>query len=201
MQLRFAYHFTWVYCMQDWIYLEQLCMLIIIHYNHLHCTFDICQNTEISSTYEIYTFVYLQRISEWFLLQRYRNEFNTNLALMEVYKYAKKYRNQVSHSSYCLSSHLQWCNCPERVWACRQQEADVKVHSWALIELISADSCALNRAHLTWKFNCMGACKTLLIIMNVQCTTHAWRSRFVFGFSLSFLSVRELWFFFKAFTT
>uniref|UniRef100_A0A8C1QF57 Plexin D1 n=1 Tax=Cyprinus carpio TaxID=7962 RepID=A0A8C1QF57_CYPCA len=47
--------------------------------------------------------------------RRYRNEFNTNLALMEVYKYAKKYRNQVSHSSYCLSSHLQWCNCPERV--------------------------------------------------------------------------------------
>uniref|UniRef100_A0A8C1BUE7 Plexin D1 n=1 Tax=Cyprinus carpio carpio TaxID=630221 RepID=A0A8C1BUE7_CYPCA len=27
--------------------------------------------------------------------RRYRNEFNTNLALMEVYKYAKKYRNQV----------------------------------------------------------------------------------------------------------
>ncbi|KAK2899118.1 hypothetical protein Q8A67_010536 [Cirrhinus molitorella] len=27
--------------------------------------------------------------------RRYRNEFNTNLALVEVYKYAKKYRNQV----------------------------------------------------------------------------------------------------------
>uniref|UniRef100_A0A8C1RZD8 Plexin D1 n=1 Tax=Cyprinus carpio TaxID=7962 RepID=A0A8C1RZD8_CYPCA len=27
--------------------------------------------------------------------RRYRNEFNTNLAVMEVYKYAKKYRNQV----------------------------------------------------------------------------------------------------------
>ncbi|XP_026107413.1 plexin-D1 [Carassius auratus] len=27
--------------------------------------------------------------------RRYRNEFNTNLALMEVYKYAKRYRNQV----------------------------------------------------------------------------------------------------------
>uniref|UniRef100_A0A8C1Z3L9 Plexin cytoplasmic RasGAP domain-containing protein n=1 Tax=Cyprinus carpio TaxID=7962 RepID=A0A8C1Z3L9_CYPCA len=29
--------------------------------------------------------------------RRYRNEFNTNLALMEVYKYAKKYRNQVTY--------------------------------------------------------------------------------------------------------
>uniref|UniRef100_A0A671RYF9 Plexin-D1-like n=1 Tax=Sinocyclocheilus anshuiensis TaxID=1608454 RepID=A0A671RYF9_9TELE len=27
--------------------------------------------------------------------RRYRNEFNTNLAVMEVYKYAKRYRNQV----------------------------------------------------------------------------------------------------------
>ncbi|XP_016354944.1 plexin-D1-like [Sinocyclocheilus anshuiensis] len=27
--------------------------------------------------------------------RRYRNEFNTNLAIMEVYKYAKRYRNQV----------------------------------------------------------------------------------------------------------
>ncbi|CDQ74220.1 unnamed protein product [Oncorhynchus mykiss] len=27
--------------------------------------------------------------------RKYRNEFNTNLALTEIYKYAKKYRNQV----------------------------------------------------------------------------------------------------------
>lgn len=39
-----------------------------------------------------------------FFLQKYRNEFNTNLALTEVYKYAKKYRSQVSLSS-----------CPVRV--------------------------------------------------------------------------------------
>ncbi|XP_077455271.1 plexin-D1 [Stigmatopora argus] len=28
--------------------------------------------------------------------RKYRNEFNTNLALMEIYKYAKRYRNQVA---------------------------------------------------------------------------------------------------------
>uniref|UniRef100_A0A8C2E227 Plexin D1 n=1 Tax=Cyprinus carpio TaxID=7962 RepID=A0A8C2E227_CYPCA len=33
--------------------------------------------------------------------RRYRNEFNTNLAVMEVYKYAKKYRNQVSPPAVC----------------------------------------------------------------------------------------------------
>lgn len=33
------------------------------------------------------------------LLQKYRNEFNTNLALTEIYKYAKRYRNQVGASS------------------------------------------------------------------------------------------------------
>lgn len=33
-----------------------------------------------------------------FVLQKYRNEFNTNLALTEIYKYAKRYRNQVKWS-------------------------------------------------------------------------------------------------------
>lgn len=27
--------------------------------------------------------------------RKYRNDFNTNLALTEIYKYAKRYRNQV----------------------------------------------------------------------------------------------------------
>ncbi|XP_029105637.1 plexin-D1 isoform X1 [Scleropages formosus] len=30
--------------------------------------------------------------------RKYRNEFNTNLALMEIYNYAKKYRNQVANA-------------------------------------------------------------------------------------------------------
>uniref|UniRef100_A0A3B3XA31 Plexin cytoplasmic RasGAP domain-containing protein n=1 Tax=Poecilia mexicana TaxID=48701 RepID=A0A3B3XA31_9TELE len=34
--------------------------------------------------------------------RKYRNEFNTNLALTEIYKYAKRYRNQVS--DLCISS-------------------------------------------------------------------------------------------------
>ncbi|XP_077369310.1 plexin-D1 isoform X2 [Festucalex cinctus] len=32
---------------------------------------------------------------------RYRNEFNTNLALTEIYKYAKRYRNQVANALEC----------------------------------------------------------------------------------------------------
>ncbi|KPP71860.1 hypothetical protein Z043_109183, partial [Scleropages formosus] len=32
------------------------------------------------------------------LCEKYRNEFNTNLALMEIYNYAKKYRNQVANA-------------------------------------------------------------------------------------------------------
>lgn len=29
-------------------------------------------------------------------IQKYRNEFNTNVAMAEIYKYAKRYRSQVS---------------------------------------------------------------------------------------------------------
>lgn len=38
------------------------------------------------------------------LRQKYRNEFNTNLALTEIYKYAKRYRNQVRdiHSAFSV---------------------------------------------------------------------------------------------------
>ncbi|XP_051914957.1 plexin-D1-like [Hippocampus zosterae] len=33
--------------------------------------------------------------------RKYRNEFNTNLALTEIYKYAKRYRNQVTNALEC----------------------------------------------------------------------------------------------------
>lgn len=29
-------------------------------------------------------------------IKKYRNEFNTNVAMAEIYKYAKRYRSQVS---------------------------------------------------------------------------------------------------------
>lgn len=37
----------------------------------------------------------LKKKSVFYIPQKYRNEFNTNLALTEIYKYAKRYRNQV----------------------------------------------------------------------------------------------------------
>lgn len=37
-----------------------------------------------------------------FIPQKYRNEFNTNLALTEIYKYAKRYRSQVREESLPL---------------------------------------------------------------------------------------------------
>uniref|UniRef100_A0A3P9ALZ6 Sema domain-containing protein n=1 Tax=Esox lucius TaxID=8010 RepID=A0A3P9ALZ6_ESOLU len=44
---------------------------------------------------DIYKHQTLQTYINTQTLKKYRNEFNTNLALTEIYKYAKKYRNQV----------------------------------------------------------------------------------------------------------
>lgn len=107
----------------------------------------------------------------YFFLQKYRNEFNTNLALTEVYKYAKKYRSQVSLSS-CRSRH-----CPVRVWACRWTDGS----SFLLwIELV------WHERAITW-----GLAKQCwwLWMCSVHFTAWVWRRRLVFGFSGTFLSV------------
>lgn len=45
-------------------------------------------------------------LSLFSVLQKYRNEFNTNLALTEIYKYAKRYRNQVTWPRVASRAHL-----------------------------------------------------------------------------------------------
>lgn len=145
------------------------------HACHLQYTLEKCQNAY--EWYECAKYVYLQRISELFLLQKYRNEFNTNLALTEVYKYAKKYRSQVSLSS-CRCRH-----CPVRVWACRWTDGS-SFMLW--IELV------WHERAITWGFakQCWW-----LWMCSVHFTAWVWKRRLVFGFSGTFLSVRELWFF------
>lgn len=46
-------------------------------------------------------------------LQKYQNEFNTNVAMAEIYKYAKRYRTQVSTPAGLGS----WCPPPPRLSA------------------------------------------------------------------------------------
>uniref|UniRef100_A0A6Q2WRA6 Sema domain-containing protein n=1 Tax=Esox lucius TaxID=8010 RepID=A0A6Q2WRA6_ESOLU len=50
---------------------------------------DACSVSDLQLDIHKHTYINTQT------LKKYRNEFNTNLALTEIYKYAKKYRNQV----------------------------------------------------------------------------------------------------------
>uniref|UniRef100_A0A9J8A0D1 Plexin D1 n=1 Tax=Cyprinus carpio carpio TaxID=630221 RepID=A0A9J8A0D1_CYPCA len=71
--------------------------------------------------------------------RRYRNEFNTNLAVMEVYKYAKKYRNQVSPPAVCPHT----CRGVTVLSVCEYDQ--LHAISWELSDHVSAES-SLNSA-------------------------------------------------------
>lgn len=57
-------------------------------------------------------------------MKKYRNEFNTNVAMSEIYKYVKRYRNQVSNFLCPIggnSSPLSMLTLADFVWAeCEQ---------------------------------------------------------------------------------